>query len=193
MTESRNLAARMGHWSATHRTTALWGWFAFVLLSFVIGTMVIGAKQLDPAKAGVGESGRMDKILADEFEAPAGERVMVQSKALDARSAEFKAVIADVVRRLDAAPNVSKTTSPLEQEGVDLVSLDGHTALVDAEIAGDPDDAVDKIGPVAAAVKASQTAHPDYDIESFGVTAEQQVDNAFTDALKRAGELSIPI
>jgi uncharacterized membrane protein YdfJ with MMPL/SSD domain len=193
MNESRNLAARMGHWSATHRKTAIWGWFAYVLLAFYIGSMVIGSKQLDPAKAGVGESGRVDKILADEFEAPAVERVMVQSAALDARSPEFKAVIADVVHRLDAEVNVSKVTSPLDEDGADLVSLDGHTALVDAEIAGDPDDATDKIGPVAAAVKAAQAGHTDYDIESFGVTAEKQVDDAFVSALKKAGELSLPI
>jgi RND superfamily putative drug exporter len=118
---------------------------------------------------------------------------MVQSPTLDARSPEFKAVIADVVRRLDAVPNVSKLTSPLDEEGVDLISQDGHTALVDAEIAGDPDDAVDKIGPVAAAVKAAQASHDDYDIESFGVTADKQVDEAFTNALKTAGELSLPI
>jgi hypothetical protein len=43
MNESRNLAARMGHWSATHRKTAIWGWFAFVLLAFYIGSMDISA------------------------------------------------------------------------------------------------------------------------------------------------------
>lgn len=28
--EPRNIAARMGRWSATHRTTAILGWLAFV-------------------------------------------------------------------------------------------------------------------------------------------------------------------
>ena len=193
MNQSSNLAARMGHWSATHRKKAIWGWFAFVLVSFVVGSMLIGQKNLDPKKAGVGESGRVDKILADDFETPATERVMVQSPTLDAQSTEFKAVIGDVVARLDREPNVSKIDSPLQAGNFNLVSQDGHTALVDAEIVGDPDDAVDKIAPVTAAVKAAQAAHSEYDIESYGVTTEDQINGAFEDALKRAGELSIPI
>ncbi len=35
--QSTNVAARMGRWSATHRKTAIIGWFAFVIASFAIG------------------------------------------------------------------------------------------------------------------------------------------------------------
>jgi RND superfamily putative drug exporter len=192
MKQTRNLAARMGNWSATHRKKAIWGWFAFVLVSFALGT-AIGSKQLDPAKAGVGESGRVDRILADEFETPATERVMIQSPTVDARSPAFQAVVADVVARLDREPSVGRIESALDEGGFNLISADGHTALVDAEIVGDPDDATDRIGPLVAAVAAAGKANPGYDIESFGVTADKQVDDAFIDALKRAGELSIPI
>src|SRR5205807_8275893 len=37
---TRNLAARMGRWSANHRKTAIFGWLAFVIAAFVIGTAV---------------------------------------------------------------------------------------------------------------------------------------------------------
>jgi uncharacterized membrane protein YdfJ with MMPL/SSD domain len=190
---NRNLAARIGHWSATHRKLAIWGWLGFVVLAYVVGTMLIGTQTLKPEDTGTGESGRVDKILGDEFETPAGERIMIQSAALKATSPKFKAVISDVVHRFRQQENVSKITSPLEPENNNLISADGHTALVDLEIAGDPDDAVDKIGPIAAEVKAADSAHQGFDIESFGVTAEDQLNGAFSDDLKKAGLLSIPV
>ena len=33
-----NLAGRMGRWSAHHRKTAIFGWLAFVVVAFVVGT-----------------------------------------------------------------------------------------------------------------------------------------------------------
>ena len=192
MNESRNIAARMGRWSAQHRKIAIWGWLAGVAAAFFIGSM-IGQKNLEPEEAGVGESGRVDRILADDFETPAVERVMIQSPTVEAGSPAFKAVIADVVKRLDAVPEVAKIDSPLDQANFNLISADRHTALVDLEIIGDPDDAVDKIAPVVAAVDAAEGAHSGFVIESFGVTAEDQINGAFEDALKRAGELSLPI
>ena len=38
--KSRNLAARMGRWSAAHWKTATFGWLAIVVVAFGIGGMV---------------------------------------------------------------------------------------------------------------------------------------------------------
>ena len=57
-----NLAARMGRWSASHWKTATFGWLAFVLVAFALGSLV-GTKQVDQNAPGPGESGRMQKIL----------------------------------------------------------------------------------------------------------------------------------
>ena len=48
---SRNLAARMGRWSASHKKTAIFGWLAFVAVAFMLGN-AIGTKQLDQNKTG---------------------------------------------------------------------------------------------------------------------------------------------
>ena len=189
---NRNIAARMGHWSATHRKIAIWGWLAFVILAFV-GGQVIGTQTLKPEDAGVGESGRVDKILGDEFETPAGERVMIQSQTLTAGAPAFKSVITDVVSRFQGFRNVSDVQSPFQPDNNNLISPDKHTALVDLEIAGDPDTATDRIAPVLAEVKAAQAAHSDFVIESFGVSADKQVDEAFVSDLEKAGLLSIPL
>jgi uncharacterized membrane protein YdfJ with MMPL/SSD domain len=192
LNRSRNIAARMGHWSATHRKKAIWGWLALVIVAFAIGN-VIGTNSLKPEETGVGESGRVDRILGDEFETPATERVMIQSTTLKATSPTFKAVIEDVVARMDQQKDVASIDSPLTELNANLISADGRTALVDLEIAGDPDDAVDKIGPISDAVAAAQDAHPGFAVESFGVTAEDQVNQAFADDLEKAGLFSIPV
>ena len=81
-TQSHNLAARMGRWSAAHWKTATFGWLAFVLVAFGLGGMV-GTRNIENA-AGPGESGRMDRILEAGFKQPAAEHVLIQSRS-DAR------------------------------------------------------------------------------------------------------------
>ena len=96
---NRNLAARMGRWSAAHWKTATFGWLAFVLVAFALGG-AIGPTWIDPNEPGPGESGRMDRILDAGFNQPAGESVLVQSSSLRASDPAFKAAIADVVARI---------------------------------------------------------------------------------------------
>ena len=78
--QPRNLAARAGRWSATHRKTAVIGWILFVVLATVIGGKV-GQKNLEPSAMGNGESKRGDMIVdAAGFPDTVGERVLIQGK-----------------------------------------------------------------------------------------------------------------
>ena len=103
-TQSQNLAARMGRWSAAHWKTATFGWLAFVLVAFGLGGMV-GTRNIDNA-AGPGESGRMDRILDAGFKQPAAENVLIQSRTARAGTAAFDAAIADVVARISKIAGV---------------------------------------------------------------------------------------
>ena len=186
-----NLAARMGHWSAHHRKTAIFGWLAFCFVSFALGT-AIGLNPLDASNAGVRESGRMDRLLDKEFKTPAGERVLVQSQSLTASDPEFQAVYRDVMARIQKHDTVTNFTSAYADDG--LISADGHSALLDFEMTGDPDTAKDRVQPILDATAAAQAAHPSFVIEEFGAaSADKQLGQVFTDDLKKAGELSIPI
>ena len=51
--QSRNLAARMGGWSAAHCKTATLGWLAFVVVAFALGGAV-GTKTINPNTSGPG-------------------------------------------------------------------------------------------------------------------------------------------
>jgi uncharacterized membrane protein YdfJ with MMPL/SSD domain len=193
MNNARNIAARMGRWSAQHRKIAIFGWLAFVIAAFAIGN-AIGTKELQSAELGVGESGRMMKLLDKEFPEPAGERVLIQSSTLTARNNEFKAVVADVVRRLETQKDVINIRSPLDEANFNLVSRDGHSALVDFQIAGDIDLAPDKVQPVLDSVAAAQAAHPAFVVEQFGdASVEKEFEETFVKDLEKAGFLSVPL
>jgi uncharacterized membrane protein YdfJ with MMPL/SSD domain len=188
-----NLAARAGRWSAAHWKTATFGWIAFVVLALVIGSAV-GTRQLGDNEGIPGQSGRMERILDEEFKQPAGETVLVESRRLTANSPEFRAAVGDVTRRVSAIPAVTNVRSPLVRGNSDQISEDGHAAIVRFDIRGDPDDAVDKIDPVIAAVDKAKAAHPELSIGSFGdATAEKEIDESIGKDLERAGLLSIPV
>jgi uncharacterized membrane protein YdfJ with MMPL/SSD domain len=187
-----NLAARMGRWSARHRKAAILGWFAFVIASFALGIMV-GTTKIDPDTSGVGESGRADRILDAGFQQPAEESVLVQSDALRADDPAFVAAVEDVVARVSGLDAVTNVRSPLDPENSGQIAENRHAALIDFEIRGDPDDAASKIDPVVAAVADAQEAHPEFFVGSFGVSADEEVDAAFFDDLKKAGIISLPV
>jgi uncharacterized membrane protein YdfJ with MMPL/SSD domain len=189
---STNLAGRMGRWSAQHRKTAIFGWLGFVVVAFALG-IVSGTTQIEQATSGVGESGRVDKLLHDEFERPAGESVLIQSDSLTVKDAAFAAAVEEVVAKVTALDAVTNVRSPLDPENAGQVGQAGRAVLVDFDITGDPDDATTRIDPVVAAVKDAQAAHPDLFIGSFGVSADKEVEGAFMDDLKKAGLLSIPV
>ena len=91
--KSRNLAARMGRWSAAHRKTAIFGWLAFVVIAFSL-SIFMPMKTIADTDRGVGESGRADKIIDRAFdldEDGLGEIVVVQSDTSTFDDPEFRA------------------------------------------------------------------------------------------------------
>src|SRR6478736_4847802 len=129
----RNLAARMGRWSASHKKTAIFGWLAFIAVAFMIGNAV-GTKQLDPNKTGAGESAHVDSVLRDEFKQVQGDQILIQSTSKDVDDPAFRAAIADVVRTVGDLKQVKKVESPFAAGNTEQISKDRHTALVPVEL-----------------------------------------------------------
>src|SRR5690242_4693786 len=68
-----NVAARMGSWSARHRTKAIGGWLLFVVAAVAIGS-ALGTKQLSNAQGSNGDAAKAETILASAgFNTPASE------------------------------------------------------------------------------------------------------------------------
>jgi uncharacterized membrane protein YdfJ with MMPL/SSD domain len=191
--KKHHLAARMGHWSARHRKKAIFGWLAFVIVAFALGTFVLKQQMIVFETSGPGESGRADEILYEDFKQPAGESVLIQNTELRATNPEFKAAVQDVITRVGAVDAVAKVESPFDAENTGQISDDQHSVLVELEIAGESDDAIDKIEPVVDRVKEVQSAHPDFYIGSVGTSTGKDVQEAFFEDLAKAGLLSVPL
>jgi uncharacterized membrane protein YdfJ with MMPL/SSD domain len=112
---SKNLAARAGRWSASHRRTAILGWILFVVLATVIGGSV-GQRNLDISAMGNGESKRGELIIAAaDFPEQVTEQVLVQGKgAVKADDPKVTAAVKDVVSRLERIDGVTRIESPLD-------------------------------------------------------------------------------
>ena len=144
------IAARAGRWSARHKKTAIIGWLVFVLVAFMAGNMA-GTKEPTSADQYDGESRAAEKIVADAgFSEAAGEMVLLQSSKLTVKDPAFRAAVKDVQGAVAAQPVVTNVVSPYGKDG--QVSKDGHSALVQFDLKGDPDTATDRIDPVVAAV-----------------------------------------
>ncbi|HUO71746.1 MAG TPA: MMPL family transporter [Solirubrobacteraceae bacterium] len=191
--QTRNVAARAGKWSAEHRRIAIFGWLAFVAVMIVLGG-AIGTKHIDQNNSGVGESGRAQAVLHQEFPQPAGEQVLIQSRNLTVRDPAFKAAVSDVVARLSALNTVEHLRSPLTAPNRGEISADGHAALVSFDITGDSSNAEQRVAPSLVATAAAQSAHPKFVIQQAGdASANKALNKSFGDDFAKARTLSIPL
>jgi RND superfamily putative drug exporter len=152
--ERWNLAARAGRWSSERRRAAVIGWLAFVIAVAAIG-FALGTRSMSTSDYATGESGVATRILARDFPQPAAESVLVHSPAATMRDPGFRPTVAGVVDRLGTLRDVIGVRSPLGSGGRDLVSPDGHSALVQFQIAGSADAAAGRIVPVPSPLTSS--------------------------------------
>ena len=188
-----NVAARAGKWSAEHRRTAIFGWLAFVVVAIALGGAV-GTKHIDQNNNGVGESGRAQQVLQQQFPQPAGEQVLIQDKRITVKDPAFRAAVNDVVSRLSALGSVRDVRSPLTAANRGEISADGHSVLVGFNISGKSSDADKRVGPSLAATAAAQAAHPAMVIQQAGDgSAAKALNKSFSDDFAKARTLSVPL
>jgi RND superfamily putative drug exporter len=194
---ARNLAARMGRWSAGHRKTAILGWLAFVIAAVAIGTAV-GQRTIDQnASNSSGPSARADQILkAGGFKQSdrLTEIVVVQNRRLTVSAPAFRAAIGDVAHTVAPLANVHGLRFPRGGAYRDQVSPDGHTALVEWDMSGTLKAAERQIDPLTAAVAGVAARHPGFYVGEAGtVSSGKALDKLFKQQLGQAGERSVPL
>ena len=187
----RSVVARIGRWSARNRKKAIVGWLVFVLAAFMAGKS-IGEEKIATADSFSGESRTAERAADAAGLRPNSEVVFIQSDDLTIEDPAFAATIEDVSVRLSKVQYVENVETPLDGGG--SVTEDGHSALIDFEIAGDTTEASERVAPTLAAVKAVQAANPDIVVEQFGsVSADDSIDETIQSDLGKAGMLSLPI
>ena len=187
----KGIAARAGAWSAAHRKTAILGWLAFVVVA-LIGAGSVGTNELTGSDGMPGEAGTAQRALEDSGLSPASEVVLVQSDELTVDDPQFAGTVDDLTSALGKIDAVGSVSSPLRPGGT--VSEDGHSALVEFAVKGDPDKALDKIDPVIEAVDGVAAEHPQLRVEQFGdASAEKALEAVFSEDLAKAEHLSLPL
>jgi uncharacterized membrane protein YdfJ with MMPL/SSD domain len=183
----KGIAARAGHWSATNRRKAIGIWIAFVVVALVGGGSV-GQRTLTDSESGVGSSKAAETTLDKQGpKDPASESVLVQSTGATVASPQFQAAVSDVQHGLKSSGQVTSVDPPKP-------SADGHAAVVDADLKGDPDKAEDRADAIFAAVESAKRANPELQIGVTGdATAEKQLSDSIDEDFSRAETLSIPI
>ena len=190
-----NLAGRSGRWSAQHWKTALFGWMTFAVLAMAVGTAV-GHVQMRDSQFANGEVARALGMLDGAgMTQPSVENVLIQSRSETAHSGPFRIAISRVVATLAAQPNVTDIVNPVARAtGRGHVSADGHSALVQFTIKGDPDKAKDKVAPIMTAVAGIQAGNPRFSIREVGVaSANYEIGKTFNKDFANAERLTIPI
>ncbi len=198
MKPKRNLAARVGGWSARHWKTAALGWIAFVILAFQLGGAV-GTNTLQQSESGVGESGHADKVYAKSYAQEQGQMVLIsgRSKSLDTESPEFRAAVDDVRSRVSNVRGVKQVEDPYA--GANRNHLITHTTnavMVPFAIPGEVTHpkVTDTSKAAEAAARAAAKDHPDLRVEPFGgATTEDAFNKIFNDDLGRATSTSLPL
>jgi uncharacterized membrane protein YdfJ with MMPL/SSD domain len=190
---SKGFAARMGRWSASHWKTATFGWLAFVIVSFAVGTAV-PMQMIDKQDAAVGEAGKANRILDEAFdldENGLGEIVIVQSDTKTVDDPGFRATIDETLAALSGFDEVELLHSPLAPGNEGQISPDRHAALITFRPSGTYDEAVLYIDSIVAATAKVQEAHPGFYVAEAGVSTEKALDKVINAGIAKAGLIAL--
>ena len=193
---TRNIAARMGRWSASHRKVAILGWFAFVIAAVAIGSGV-GMKTIDQQDQNVGQAHRADQILKHAGfgqSSPLTEIVVIQSKHATIHDPAFQAAVSDVASSVAPFGTIHHLRSPARSQSQGQISGDGHTALVEWDMSGKLKAAEKQIDPLTRTVSAVAERHPGFYVgEAGSVSSSKALDKLFKTQLAQAGSRSVPL
>ncbi|WLQ43458.1 MMPL family transporter [Streptomyces laculatispora] len=179
----RNLAARIGVWSAHHRKTAILGWLLFVVLAAGIGG-ASGMVEMTNAENGAGDSARAEQILSDAgLSHRSGELVMVSSAEPDG----WRTAARELTEALGKTGEVTGLAAPVASEN-------GKDALITFEMKGDAATASDRVQPVLDAVEGVQKERTDVTVHQFGdASAGKWLGDLLSDDFKKAEFTAVPL
>jgi len=182
------ITRRVAAASAARPKTVLALWLALVVGLVAAGTAV-GTQSLTGADAGIGASARADRQLAAAGLAdPAVESVLVRS----GDPATTAAATAALTRRAESLPAVAAVRGPADRP--ELSRAGGRSALVQATLRGDPDEAGEHVEGLTAAVAAVAATHPHARLHQTGPgTFDRAIGDVVEQDLRKAELISLPI
>ncbi|MDP2772669.1 MAG: MMPL family transporter, partial [Nocardioides sp.] len=173
-----------------HRSLAILGWVAFVVLATVLGGAA-GQQQMTEDEYAMGDSAEALRILDDAgLDVPASEMILVTS-AGPATATPVRDAVSDLIEGLEATDAVEEIPDPYENGSL---SADGHSVLLQVTMGGDPTTAGDRVQPLLDAVDATRGAYPDVRIDQFGDgSANKWFDRTIGKDFQRAEWTAVPL
>ncbi len=133
-------------------------------------------------------------LLASGLPDAASENVLVQTKSGQPDAAALRTAVSQVVAAVGQTHLVANLHSPLDPDGQQYVSHDGHSMLVTFDMTGAADTAVSRVQPLLDAVAGVARANPTLRIEEVGDASSEKAFNATIGKdFKRAELFSIPL
>jgi uncharacterized membrane protein YdfJ with MMPL/SSD domain len=100
--------------------------------------------------------------------------------------------VRDLGTRLKAAPHVKAVRTPLDRTSP--VSKDGRSALVQYDVAGDLEEAQDRVGATEDVVRSVAAQHPELKVQQYGAaSANNELSDTIEKDLHKAESISMPI
>src|SRR3954470_24074142 len=181
----------MGRWSAKNRKKAIFGWLAFVIVSFVIGG-ALGVDKPANDQTYTGDSGKAHALVDKHFPKENTESVLVRGRS--ASDPAVKAAVADTIAAVSEQHSVYDVQSPYAKGNESQLSKDGRSVLVNFKLHGDETQAETSVARVLSAVDAVKARHGDVVVGEFGgASASKALSQAFKDDFSKAEKLSLPI
>ena len=147
-----------------------------VLAMFVLNT--VETKTLD--YNGEGDSAKAFDLIDDRFDlvVTPTEQLVFSNPSLDVNSPVYRSTVEDLVGELRALPEVESVTSFYDTQDPDMVSENGNVLLAQVVIAGDADDATDKVDPILDAVREAGATADGFEIAIAGTSSiEKQLED----------------
>ncbi len=198
------LVERIAGWSVRHRTLAIGGWFALVVLAVLASALMPGetANSTDP-----GESGRAQRVIrAQQAEVPVQESVLIQARTPGGPrlvdDPALRRAVEDLVTTLRRTPTaITDVRSPLEPAGAlsaaggdGLVSRDGRSGLVIFQVPVTEEAFTANYATAVKAVDAVQDRHPEVRVAQAGEKSlNSAVDQRIKADFQRSEYLSGPL
>ncbi len=189
-----NFTARLAGWGATHRKRAIWGWlgFVFVVVALIMGAKVVEQKDISAVDSFSRESQQAERALTDAGLRPSEEVAFISSEDSVATDSGFEAMVERTAAELRATEHVTRVKTPAQGGGA--VSEDGHSVLVDFQIAGDDLEAKDNVVPSEATIASLQSENPGYSVEQVGsASTDKELEQIFGSDVGKAGMISLPL
>src|ERR1700678_2785739 len=185
------LVERVAGWSVRHRVIVVVSWLLLVVAAFAVGQQLgtSNTNSYDPGQAGVAER-ILDRPAVQQ---PDGEAVLVQGRPGQtfANDAELRQTVRQVAAALKQLPAAATDIqSPFTSTGL----VNGRSALVTFNVAGNPDN--DDTAVVAAlnAVAAIQARHPGLTVaEAGGASVDRTASAQIGQDFRTAAVTSLPV